>query len=30
MEGLTIAYMAAFYNLVKYTKASYMRPGRDR
>lgn len=29
LEGLTIAYMAAFYNFVKYTKASYMKPGRD-
>lgn len=30
LEGLTIAYMAAFYNFVKYTKACYMKPGRDR
>jgi hypothetical protein len=29
LEGLTIAYMAAFYNFVKYTKASYMKPGRE-
>jgi glycosyltransferase involved in cell wall biosynthesis len=28
LEGLTIAYMAAFYNFLKYTKARYMRPGR--
>ncbi|MBV8827742.1 MAG: glycosyltransferase family 2 protein [Acidobacteriaceae bacterium] len=27
-EGLTIAYMAAFYNFVKYSKARYMSPGR--
>jgi glycosyltransferase involved in cell wall biosynthesis len=30
MEGLTIAYMAAFYNFVKYIKAWHMKPGRDR
>jgi glycosyltransferase involved in cell wall biosynthesis len=30
LEGLAIAYMAAFYNFVKYIKASYMKPGRDR
>jgi glycosyltransferase involved in cell wall biosynthesis len=30
LEGLAIAYMAAFYNFVKYTKARYMKPGRDR
>jgi glycosyltransferase involved in cell wall biosynthesis len=29
LEGLAIAYMAAFYNFLKYTKARYMRPGRD-
>lgn len=29
VEGLAIAYMAAFYNFVKYTKANYMKPGRD-
>jgi glycosyltransferase involved in cell wall biosynthesis len=29
LEGLAIAYMAAFYNFVKYTKANYMKPGRD-
>jgi glycosyltransferase involved in cell wall biosynthesis len=29
LEGLTIAYMAAFYIFVKYTKASYMKPGRE-
>jgi len=28
MEGLSIAYMAAFYNFVKYAKARYMSPGR--
>jgi hypothetical protein len=28
-EGLTIAYMAAFYNVMKYTKARNMQPGRD-
>jgi glycosyltransferase involved in cell wall biosynthesis len=28
-EGLTIAFMAALYNYVKYAKASYMKPGRD-
>lgn len=27
-EGLAIAYMAAFYNLVKYFKARHMSPGR--
>ena len=27
-EGLTIAYMAAFYNFVKYSKARHMSPGR--
>jgi glycosyltransferase involved in cell wall biosynthesis len=27
-EGLSIAYMAALYNFVKYAKASYMIPGR--
>ncbi|HXF27177.1 MAG TPA: glycosyltransferase family 2 protein [Bryobacteraceae bacterium] len=27
-EGLTIAYMAALYNFLKYAKARYMRPGR--
>jgi glycosyltransferase involved in cell wall biosynthesis len=30
LEGLTIAYMAAFYNFAKYAKARYMKPGRDR
>ncbi len=30
LEGLTIAYMAAFYNFVKYTKATSMKPGRER
>lgn len=29
LEGLTIAYMAAFYNFLKYSKVRYMRPGRD-
>lgn len=29
LEGVAIAYMAAFYNFVKYAKACYMRPGRD-
>jgi glycosyltransferase involved in cell wall biosynthesis len=29
LEGIAIAYMAAFYNFVKYAKACYMRPGRD-
>ena len=28
-EGLTIAYMAAFYNFMKYTKVRNMQPGRD-
>jgi hypothetical protein len=28
VEGLTIAYMAALYNFVKYSKARLMRPGR--
>jgi glycosyltransferase involved in cell wall biosynthesis len=28
VEGLTIAYMAAFYNYVKYAKARHMSPGR--
>ena len=28
MEGLSIAYMAAFYNFVKFTKARHMSPGR--
>ncbi|MBV8071519.1 MAG: glycosyltransferase family 2 protein [Acidobacteriaceae bacterium] len=28
MEGLSIAYMAAFYNFVKYAKARHMSPGR--
>lgn len=28
-EGLTIAYMAAFYNYLKYAKARQMFPGRD-
>lgn len=28
-EGLAIAYMAAFYNFLKYTKAKYMSPRRD-
>jgi len=28
-EGLTIAYMAAFYNYLKYAKARQMAPGRD-
>ena len=28
VEGLAIAYMAAFYNFVKYTKARAMMPGR--
>jgi glycosyltransferase involved in cell wall biosynthesis len=28
-EGLAIAYMAAFYNFVKYSKARNMSPGRD-
>ncbi len=28
VEGLCIAYMAAFYNFVKYAKARFMRPGR--
>ena len=27
-EGLTVAYMAAFYNFVKYSKARHMSPGR--
>ncbi len=27
-EGLAIAYMAAFYNFVKYSKARHMTPGR--
>jgi glycosyltransferase involved in cell wall biosynthesis len=27
-EGLAIAYMGAFYNFVKYTKARHMSPGR--
>lgn len=30
VEGLAIAYMAAFYNFVKYMKARYMSPGRNR
>ncbi len=28
VEGLCIAYMAAFYNFLKYAKARFMRPGR--
>ncbi|HEX4749870.1 MAG TPA: glycosyltransferase family 2 protein [Bryobacteraceae bacterium] len=28
-EGLAIAYMAAFYNFVKYSKARHMSPGRS-
>jgi glycosyltransferase involved in cell wall biosynthesis len=28
VEGLAIAYMAAFYNFVKYSKARHMSPGR--
>ena len=28
VEGLCIAYMAAFYNFAKYAKARFMRPGR--
>jgi len=28
VEGLCIAYMAAFYNFAKYVKARFMRPGR--
>ena len=28
VEGLTIAYMAALYNFLKYAKARYMSPGR--
>jgi glycosyltransferase involved in cell wall biosynthesis len=28
-EGLSIAYMAALYNFVKYSKARNMRPGRE-
>ena len=28
-EGLAIAYMAAFYNFLKFTKAKYMSPRRD-
>ena len=28
-EGLAIAYMAAMYNFLKYTKAKYMAPRRD-
>ena len=28
-EGLAIAYMAAFYNFLKYTKAKYMSPRRE-
>lgn len=28
VEGLTIAYTAAFYNFVKYSKARHMAPGR--
>lgn len=28
VEGLTIAYMAAMYNFVKYSKARHMSPGR--
>jgi hypothetical protein len=27
-EGLAIAYMAAFYNFLKYSKARLMSPGR--
>jgi len=30
MEGLAIAYMAAFYNFLKYAKARYMSPGREQ
>jgi len=30
IEGLTIAYMAALYNFVKYSKARSMSPGRKR
>lgn len=29
MEGLSIAYMAALYNFVKYAKARHMSPGRN-
>lgn len=29
VEGLAIAYMAAFYNFVKYSKALHMSPGRN-
>jgi glycosyltransferase involved in cell wall biosynthesis len=29
VEGLCIAYMAAFYNFAKYAKARFMRPGRE-
>jgi hypothetical protein len=28
VEGLSIAYMAALYNFLKYSKARYMSPGR--
>jgi hypothetical protein len=28
VEGLAIAYMAAFYNFAKYAKARMMAPGR--
>ena len=28
VEGLCIAYMAAFYNFAKYSKARFMKPGR--
>ena len=28
VEGLCIAYMAAFYNFLKYSKVRFMRPGR--
>jgi hypothetical protein len=28
VEGLAIAYMAAFYNFAKYSKARLMAPGR--
>ncbi|MEZ5352065.1 MAG: glycosyltransferase family 2 protein [Bryobacteraceae bacterium] len=29
VEGLCIAYMAAFYNFAKYAKARFMKPGRE-
>jgi hypothetical protein len=28
-EGLAIAYMGAFYNFLKYSKARHMSPGRQ-